>query len=173
MGFIKHNATNNYTSKLLKVNYSVHECVIIALTVQRACNQTWKVPLCCKCRGVQSAGGKPDGSDWLRRGGIALKHVCGVFAARSCVCVCVCSYRGSFPLVIHTVSLHLSHSHCSEGEERRGGERKQREGCGSGEKESKKRPRDEIRAAECGHGVLEFYHGVFEWCIRGRICEGM
>lgn len=96
-----------------------------------------------------------------------------VFLLLDRVCVCVCSYRGSFPLVIHTVSLHLSHSHCSEGEERRGGERKQREGCGSGEKESKKRPRDEIRAAECGHGVLEFYHGVFEWCIRGRICEGM
>ncbi len=35
-------------------------------------------------------------------------HICGIFTDRSRVCVS--SYRGAFPLVIHTVSLHLSHS---------------------------------------------------------------
>ena len=88
---------------------------------------------------------------------LLLDHVC--VCVCECVCVFVSSYRGSFPLVIHTVSLHLSHSHCSEGEEGRGGER--REVCGSGEKESKKRPRDEIRAAECGHGVF----GILSWGV--------
>ena len=76
---------------MLRVNYSVHECVIIVLTVQRACNQT--------CSGrfhsAVSAGvcGPLGGSqmDLIGRGGggFALKHVCGVVAARSRVCVCV------------------------------------------------------------------------------------
>ena len=151
---------------MLKVNYSVHECVIIALTVQRACNQT------CSGRfhsavdaGVcGSPGGKPGGSDWLNRGGIALKHVCGVFAAQSCacvcvcVCVCVCLHIGAVSLLLFTQYLFISLTLTAQ-RERRGGEREEKEGRGSGEKESKKRPRDGIRAVECGHGVLEFYRG--------------
>lgn len=158
---------------MLKVNYSVHECVIIALTVQRACNQT------CSGRfhsavnaGVCSplGGSQMDLIGWGEGGLLSSTYV--VFLLLDRVCVCVCVHIGALSLLLFTQYLFISLTLTAQ-RERRGGERKQREGCGSGEKESKKRPRDEIRAAECGHGVLEFYHGVFEWCIRGRICEGM
>lgn len=93
----------------MSVNYTVHECVIIVLTVQRACHQTCSGRLHSAVNGgVCGPGGKQMKLiGW--GGGKALKHVCGAFPATSRVFVS--SYRGSFPLVIHTVSLCISSSH--------------------------------------------------------------
>lgn len=125
MGFIKHNATNNYTSKLLKVNYSVHECVIIALTVQRACNQT------CSGRfhsavnaGVCSplGGSQMDLIGWGEGGLLSSTYV--VFLLLDRVCVCVCVHIGALSLLLFTqylfISLTLTAQRERRGEEGRG-----------------------------------------------------
>lgn len=70
------------------------------------------------------------------------------------------SYRSSFPLVIHIVSLHLSHSllrGINESRKRR--ERKGREGSGSGEKESKKRHEMRSEQQRVVTVFFKFYHG--------------
>lgn len=115
MEFIKSNAANNYASKLWWMWTT--ECMSVWLlclqyswSAIRPALEGSTLPSMEGC----APGGKR--TDVIGRGGgRALAHVCGVFAARSRVGVS--SYRGSLPLVIHTVSLHLSRSLslCSEG----------------------------------------------------------
>lgn len=136
MEFIKQNASNNYTNKLwwMWITLGVSVCVIIVLAVQWACNQTYSGRFHSAINeGVCSPWGKRmDPIGWRR--GKALMNVCGVIAARSRVCVS--SYKGLFSVRLSPQYLFISHTRCSRGCMRGGGGM---EGCGSGEKGSKKR----------------------------------
>lgn len=168
MEFIKHNAADNYSSKLWWMWITVCMSVwLLCLQYSGACNQTCSGSFHSAINGgVCGPGGKQmDLIGW--GGGEALKHVRGVFTARSRVCVS--SYRGSLPLVVQY--LFISLTHCSEGYTVwRQGEEEGEDGCGSGERERACEKRHEMRSeqAECGHGIfLNLISEVWD------VCEGI